>query len=306
MITEHTTAARAQGADAADPTQARAVGRHRLGADLRQMRQAQALQLADVAAKLEVAPSTLSRIETGQAPVKAGYLNLMLDLYGVHDQAQRDQFTNLARDGMRKSWHHEYRHLLPVGASQYLDLETAATHLRSYSVHAIPDLAQTVGYASAAIRAARPDLSAAQVRSLVAAQRRRQELGRSAGLRLHLVIDESALLRGIGTTAIMAGQLSYLLSLTAMSAVTMQVVELARPLPVLTEPFTILSLRGPAHPEVACHIGVDGQITLAKRHADLSAMDRAFTALANVAASPRDTASIIKKTLAHWEQADLG
>lgn len=53
---------------------ARAVGRHGLGSELRALRQARSLRLEDVAAKLEVAPSTLSRIETGKAPTKMSYL----------------------------------------------------------------------------------------------------------------------------------------------------------------------------------------------------------------------------------------
>ena len=303
MTSEHTAAARTADTDAEDPTQARALGRHRLGQDLRRLRQAQSLQLADVAAKLGLAPSTVSRIETGQAPAKVAYLTVMLDLYGVHDQAERAELIKLARDGMRESWHDNFRQLLPAGASQYLDLETAATHLRSYSVHAIPDLAQTAGYAAAALRTSRPGLTNPQVRRLVAVQSRRQALARSGGHQLHVVIDESALLRLIGTAAIMAGQLSHLLTLTADPAVTVQVAELARPLPVLTAPFTILSFRGPGHADVACYPGIDGQVTIAKRPAELRALHRVFASLASAAASPGDTASLIKKTLAHWERA---
>lgn len=303
MTSQHTVSTLAAGADAGAPAQVRASGRHHLGEDLRRLRRARSLPLAAVAATLEVAPSTLSRIETGQAPVKAAYLRLLLDLYGVNDEAERARFADLARDGWRKSWHHGYRHLLPAGASQYLDLETAATQVRSYSVQAMPDLAQTPGYAAAALRAARPGLTGAQVGDLVTVQRRRQELARSGSVRLHLVIDESVLLRLVGTAGVMAGQLSHLLALAADPAVTVQVAALARPLPALTVPFTILSFSGPRRAGVACHPGVDSQITIARRRDELRALHRAFTALARTAMSPADTASLIKDTAAHWEQA---
>lgn len=42
-----------------------AISRHQLGVQLRQLRQAQSLRLETAAAKLGVAPSTLSRIENG-------------------------------------------------------------------------------------------------------------------------------------------------------------------------------------------------------------------------------------------------
>lgn len=54
-------------ADSGSPPADPAVSRHRLGTQLRQLRQARALRLADVAAELGIAGSTLSRIETGKA-----------------------------------------------------------------------------------------------------------------------------------------------------------------------------------------------------------------------------------------------
>lgn len=299
MTTEPTTTL--PGDADAGQAQARAHGRHRLGAELRQLRHARSLRLEDVAAKLELAPSTLSRMETGQAPVKADYLTAMLNLYRVHDQAQRTQLTNLARDGRHRSWHDRYHQLLPAGASHYLDLETTATRLRSYSVHAIPGLAQTASYAAAAISAACPGLTARQVRELVTLQVQRQELTLAAGRRLHLILDESALLRPVATTTTMTAQLRHLLTFTAHPAVTLQVAELAKSVPVLTPPFTILTFPGPASTDAACQAGIGGQITITTRHADLRALHAAFTTLATTAASPEDTTALIKNTAAYWD-----
>lgn len=299
MTTSHTTTATA---GAADTAPARALGRHRLGAELRQLRQARSLRLEDVAVRLGLAASTLSRMETGQAPVKAAYLTAMLNLYHVHDQAQRTQLTNLASDGRRASWHDSYRRLLPAGAPRYLDLETAASRVCSYAVHAVPGLAQTAGYAAAAIAMTRPGLTARQVRDLVTLQVRRQDHALTAGCRLHLLLDESALLRPAGTATVMAAQLRHLLTLTKHPAVTLQVAELARPRLVLTCPCTILSFPGPASSDAACTTGIGGQITITTSHANLRTMHATFTALAGNAASADDSATLIKDTTAHWER----
>lgn len=301
------TIGRTAAADIAGTTQARGLGRHRLGADLRRLRQARSLRIEDVAARLELAPSTLSRMETGQAPVKAAYLTIMLDLYRVHDPAQRARLTDLARDSMRKGWHDRYRYLLPAGASRYLDLETAATHLRSYSVQAVPGLAQTPGYAAAAICAAGLGFTRRRVRDLVTLQDRRQEHARSARRRLHLILDQSALLRPIGTAKIMAAQLSHLLTLATDPAITLQVAELSRPSPVLTLPFTILTLpaaagSGAPGPDAVCTAGIGGQISITTCNSDLRTMRAIFTALAGNAASTDDTAILIKDAAAHWER----
>ena len=59
------------------------VRRRRLGTELRRLRESSGYKLEEVAAQLGVAPSTLSRIETGKAPTKSAYLNQMLETYGV-------------------------------------------------------------------------------------------------------------------------------------------------------------------------------------------------------------------------------
>ena len=61
------------------------IRRRRLGSDLRRLREQRSLRLEEVAGQLGVAPSTLSRIETGKAPTRTSYLALLLNLYGVDD-----------------------------------------------------------------------------------------------------------------------------------------------------------------------------------------------------------------------------
>jgi transcriptional regulator with XRE-family HTH domain len=46
------------------------ITRQRLGTALRELREERGILLADAAAELGVAPSTLSRIETGKAPTR--------------------------------------------------------------------------------------------------------------------------------------------------------------------------------------------------------------------------------------------
>src|SRR5580658_46456 len=93
------------------------IGRHRLGGYLRSLRHARSLRLEEVAAELGIAPSTLSRIETGQAPARTSYVSIMLDLYAVDDPDRRRFLADLAREGQRKGWRTIYQDLLPTGAA---------------------------------------------------------------------------------------------------------------------------------------------------------------------------------------------
>src|SRR5260370_11041199 len=75
------------------------VRRRRLGAELRRLREAHSLKLEDVAEKLGLAPSTLSRIETGKAPTKSAYLTAMLGMYEVEDTGARQVLVHLGLYG---------------------------------------------------------------------------------------------------------------------------------------------------------------------------------------------------------------
>ena len=148
------------------------IGRHQLGAHLRELRVAQSLRLEDAAAKLGIAPSTLSRIETGQAPTRTVYLRTLLDLYGVDDPARRTRLMEMAMAGQRKDFWADYASLLPAGTGTYLGLEAAAEHVREFAAHAVPGCLQTPGYAEAFFRAIRPELNTGEVSRLVALQLR--------------------------------------------------------------------------------------------------------------------------------------
>ncbi len=272
------------------------IRRRRLGTDLRRLREARSLRLEDVASHLGVAPSTLSRIETGKAPTRTSYLALMLDLYGVDDPQRRRLLADLAREGQRKGWWADSEDLLAAGAGNYLGLEAEASVLRSFAIQVVPGLLQTEQYAAAVCRASRPDLGPEQVRRLVKLRLRRQELLRGQGRhRLHLVIDESALLRSIGSAGTMTAQLRHLLDLTAQAPVTVQVLTLAKVRTVLTEPFTMLSFAEEADADVACATSIRGQLIFEERPAELAALRATFGALTKAAMSPAESAELISR-----------
>jgi transcriptional regulator with XRE-family HTH domain len=270
------------------------IRRRRLGTDLRRLREARSLRLEDVASHLGVAPSTLSRIETGKAPTRTSYLALMLDLYGVDDPQRRRLLTDLAREGQRKGWWADSEDLLAAGAGNYLGLEADASMLRSFAIQVVPGLLQTEPYATAVCRASRPDLGPEEVKRLVKLRLRRQELLRGQGRhRLHLVIDESALLRSIGSAGTMTAQLGHLLALIRQAPVTVQVLTLAKVRTVLTEPFTMLSFAEAADADVACATSIRGQLIFEERPAELAALRATFEALTKAAMSPAESEELI-------------
>jgi len=96
------------------------VRRRRLGVELRHLREAHSLKLEEVAERLGLAPSTLSRIETGKAPTKSAYLTAMLAMYEVEDPGARKVLVDMAREGHRKGWWSIYDDVLPSGFDIYV------------------------------------------------------------------------------------------------------------------------------------------------------------------------------------------
>ena len=272
-----------------------AVSRRRLGERLRQLRQDRALQLKDVAIWLDLVPSTVSRIERGSAPTRISYLKVMLDLYGVDDPAVRGDLAHLARVGQGKDWWTKLAGPLPNGMDAYLGAEAAASRIRVFATQVIPGLLRTSDYAAAVIRAEQPGIRARHADELVSVTLRRQELLSEQQASLHVVLDESCLLRTIGSAEVMAAQLGHLAATTAGPAVTVQVIRLTEPLAVLAPEFALLSFPDPTDSSVACTGGIGGQVTMITRGPDLTALRDAFTTLATAALSPADSADLIAK-----------
>ena len=270
------------------------IRRRRLGTDLRRLREARSLKLDEVAEHLGVAPSTLSRIETGKAPTRTSYLSVMLELYGVQDADQRRMLLDLAREGQRKGWWSSADDLLPAGAGTYLGLEAEADQVLAFGAQVLHGLIQTPGYARAVIAAGRPDLAAEDAGRLADVQLRRQQVRGAAGLRLHLVLDESVLHRVLGSRVVMAEQLTSLAAAAGDGWLTVQVLPLAGVRTVLTPSFGILRFTEAADPDLACVPGLPGQVLLEYRAPQVRALIATFGALASAAIGPAESLTLIR------------
>src|SRR5579859_4338540 len=111
------------------------VRRRRLGAELRRLRDGRGMKLDEVANHLGLVASTLSRIETGKAPIRTRYLNDLLDLYEITDPGMRRVLVEMAREGHRKGWWSDYDDVLPSGFDVYVGLEAEARELRAYEAN---------------------------------------------------------------------------------------------------------------------------------------------------------------------------
>lgn len=272
------------------------VRRRRLGTELRKLRESRGYKLEEVSAILGVAPSTLSRIETGKAPTKSAYLNRLLEMYGVTDSGQRQILVDMAREGHRKGWWAAYDDVLPSGLDVYVGLEAEASGLRSYEISVVHGLLQTADYARTVLRATMPRHTADQIDRLVDLRLERQRrLDEEPPLDLWVIHDEAVIERTVGGRALMRRQLVHLLAMAGRPGVTLQVLPFGSGAhAALDGPFSIIEFHERADSEVVYAESAAGSLYLEKDR-DVRARAEAFDQLKGAALAPGESLDLISK-----------
>jgi transcriptional regulator with XRE-family HTH domain len=270
------------------------VRRRRLGSELRRLREDHSIKLEEVAERLGVAASTLSRIETGKAPTKSVYLTAMLEMYGVTDPAQRQVLVDMAREGHRKGWWSVYDDVLPTGFGIYVGLEAEAAGLRAFEGEAVQGLFQTPDYARAILREVQVRDTDEQVERLVDLRMKRQEvLDRNPPLDVWMILDEAVVRRTIGGPEVMRDQLARLVEESKKPNVTLQVLPFETGSHAgLRGPFSILEFPERADADVAYVESVAGIIYLEKER-EVRTCAEAFDRLRAAALSPGQSSDLI-------------
>jgi transcriptional regulator with XRE-family HTH domain len=270
------------------------VRRRRLGSELRKLRDATGLKLEEVAAELGIAPSTLSRIETGKAPTKSAYLSQMLEMYGVTEPAQRQVLVDMAREGHRKGWWSAYDDVLPSGFDIFVGLEAETSRIRSYENSVVHGLLQTQDYARAVLRELQPRQTAEQVsRQVDLRMARQRRLDEDPALDLWVIHDEAVIRRTIGGAAVMHDQLARLLEVTARPGVTLQVLPFESGAHAgLGGPFSILEFPDRTDSRIA-HVESVGGFIYMEKEREVRTCSDAFDRLRAAALAPGASADLI-------------
>ena len=223
-----------------------------LGVQLRRLREASQVTAEDAAKAIRATQSKISRLERGRSAARQRDVADLLSLYGVTDEAEREQLLALARQASAPGWWQQYSDILPRWLELYIGLERAASIIRTYEVQFVHGLMQTEDYARAVILISRAHAPAEEIDRRVSLRMRRQQLLTQPGApELWAVLDEAALRRPPDGPAVMRTQLEHLLQLTDLPNVTLQIVPFrAGPHAAAGGPFTILRFPEPDLPDV--------------------------------------------------------
>jgi transcriptional regulator with XRE-family HTH domain len=263
------------------------ISRTQLGVRLRQLREEQGLKLSQVATRMLVSPSKLSRLEAGTGGVKERDLRDLCEIYGVGD-AERDQLMNLAKQSREETW---WQHRDPDLPERYVGLEAAASAIRDFKTDVIPGLLQTDGYAHAVLAATLPEGTApTTVDDLAATRRTRQAiLAGDRPLQLRVVFDEAAAHRLVGGRAVMREQLNALADYAKQPYISLRMLAFeAGAHPALASNFTILQFEQPLTPDVVFIEGLSGNRYLEARD-ETARYGRIFDRICDLSLSERKT-----------------
>ncbi|MFD7135701.1 helix-turn-helix domain-containing protein [Streptomyces sp. NPDC059894] len=199
------------------------VRRRRLGQELRKLREDKGMTAEQVADRLLVSQSKISRLENGRRSISQRDVRDLCGVYEVEDQRIVDSLMQMAKDSRQQGWWHAFG---DVPYSVYIGLETDAASLRVYDPQVVPGLLQTRQYAETLISGALPETAPTEIEKRVQVRMRRQERisAEENPLRLWTVMDEAALRRVVGNRSLMRDQLEHLVEQSQLPHVTVQVI----------------------------------------------------------------------------------
>jgi hypothetical protein len=238
-------------------------------------------------------------MELGRVGFKERDLVDLLGLYGIgRGSEEHEELLALAREANTPGWWHAYSDVLNAWFQSYLDLEQAAELIRSYEVQFVPGLLQTDAYARAVIMLGHGTARSEEIdrRAELRAARARI-LTRPEPPRLWVVLDEAVLHRPIGGVEALRAQVQWLLEVTDMPNVRLQVMPFkSGGHPATGGAFSILRFPQQDLPDVVYIEHLTSALDLDKPE-DVDLYTAAIGQLFIEAAPPQNTPDIFRRSL---------
>ncbi|WP_445529693.1 helix-turn-helix domain-containing protein [Streptomyces cyslabdanicus] len=270
-----------------------------VGVQLAGFREDAGLSQEQSARELGFSAAKLSRIESGKGrrPPAEGDVRALLKLYGTDEYGSSVLLRLLRRAGEPGWWQRYDKRLMPEWFDRLVGLQEAAAAIRTFEIQYVPGLLQTAAYTRAVVERGLPTASAGEVQRRVELRMRRaQLLLRQEAPQVWAVVDESVLLRVLGSREVMREQLEHLATMAQRPNVTVQIV----PLDVTNAsapaiPITYLRFGGLDLPDVVYLEHIKSANFLEDRD-ETEEYRVALDRLADEALTPQESLALLRKT----------
>ncbi|MFE6593895.1 helix-turn-helix domain-containing protein [Streptomyces sp. NPDC057781] len=272
-----------------------------VGVQLAGFREDAGLSQEQAARDIGFSPAKLSRIESGKGrkPPTETDVRAILERYGT-DAYEASVLVKLLQRAGEPGWWQRYdKRLMPEWFDRLVGLQEAATTIRTFEIQYVPGLLQTPDYTRAVVERGLPNAPAGEVQRRVELRMRRAELLRRGDApQLWAIIDESVLLRVLGSREVMRDQLAHLVEMAGQPHVTLQIV----PLDVTNAsapaiPVTYLRFGGIDLPDVVYLEHIKSANFLEDRD-ETEEYRVALDRLADEALTPRESLELLREAMA--------
>ncbi|MGY0061157.1 helix-turn-helix domain-containing protein [Streptomyces sp. LZ34] len=242
--------------------------------------------------------SKISRMEDGITTAKPAEVLLLLDRYGVTDEAECNHLVWLAKNSNHRGWWLNIPEL-SEGYRNHISLEDDATSIREWQTVLIPGLLQTPRYAQCVTMAGPDYVGPDAVAQLVKVREGRQAKIDEGGTSYAAIIWEPVVINSLVSHDhdIYLEQLEHLLEVGKWQNVSIQVLPLSAGVKAgMTYPFSSFSFDGQSTVEAVAIDNLRGASILEDPD-DLAAYTRAFDQLRSAALAPDASARLIRRAL---------
>lgn len=262
--------------------------RRQLGRTLRKLREAAGLSQEDAGRPLRFSTSKMSRIEQGFIPGYNDFLAL-LDRYGIIS-SDYGEYVRMFDYAKEKGWWHAFG----LSDRGFVSVEAEASAILTYELGLVPGLLQAESYMRATFAGTRDPLDEIRLENQIKVRLQRQRrLREEPPLRLHAIVDETALRRQTCDRQ----QLALLLDAAELPNVVLQVIaESAGSHDGLSSNFTVAKFADPAEPDLAYIEYGFGSLQIEKE-AEVSAARLMFAHLADRALDDQDSVKLIRQLI---------
>ncbi|MGW7283708.1 helix-turn-helix domain-containing protein [Streptomyces sp. NPDC054844] len=272
-----------------------------VGVQLAGFREDAGLSQEQAARDIGFSPAKLSRIESGKGrkPPTETDVRAILERYGTDAYEVSVLVKLLQRAGEPGWWQRYDKRLMPEWFDRLVGLQEAAATIRTFEIQYVPGLLQTADYTRAVVERGLPNAPSGEVHRRVELRMRRAELLRRGDApQLWAIIDESVLLRVLGSREVMREQLAHLVEMAGQPHVTLQIV----PLDVTNAsapaiPVTYLRFGGIDLPDVVYLEHIKSANFLEDRD-ETEEYRVALDRLADEALTPRESLELLRETMA--------
>jgi transcriptional regulator with XRE-family HTH domain len=277
------------------------VRRRRLAAELRRLRGNRTGTA--VARGLGWSAAKVSRYELGQGSFPLEEIEKLLTYYRV-TEPRRTQLLALAVEANERAWWHDYADALSPQYMEHIGLEAEAASALVWQVVAVPGLLQTEEYAHAVITAHQqvvlmPPPVIFERRVRVRMIRQQVLTKRDPPLELSVVLDESVLLRRVGSEEVMFRQLHHLAEVALLPNVELRILPLRSETSLRADSFMVFEFRlddeGGKLNDVVSTEGISDELRI-EDETDTYSSSLIFRALAQASLPPEASRNLILQT----------